>query len=47
MAELSTKADSLVNQLPMPAGVEIGVIAAEYDALISEDEAKRLAALSD
>ena len=37
VAELSTKADSLVNQLPMPAGVEIGVIAAEYDALISEE----------
>lgn len=37
VAELSTAADSLVNRLPMPLGVEIGVIAAEYDALVSEE----------
>jgi hypothetical protein len=37
VAELSTADDSLVNSLPMPQGVEIGVIAAEYDALISEE----------
>ena len=36
VAELSTAADSLVNSLPTPEGVQIGVIAAEYDALISE-----------
>jgi pimeloyl-ACP methyl ester carboxylesterase len=36
VAELSTADDSLVNSLPMPAGVEIGVIAAEYDALVTE-----------
>lgn len=37
VAELSTKPDSLVNRLPMPAGIEIGVIAADYDALVSEE----------
>ena len=36
VAELSTAADSLVNTLPMPSGVEIGVIAAAHDALVSE-----------
>jgi pimeloyl-ACP methyl ester carboxylesterase len=36
VAELSTAADSLVNSLPMPTGLEIGVIAAEHDALVSE-----------
>jgi pimeloyl-ACP methyl ester carboxylesterase len=36
VVELSTAADSLVNRLPMPSGVEIGVIAAEHDALVSE-----------
>ena len=35
VAELSTAADSLVNRLPMPAGIDIGVIAAEHDALVS------------
>lgn len=37
VAEMSTAADSLVNQLPMPAGVEVGVIAAEHDALVTEE----------
>ena len=37
VAELSTAVDSLVNLLPMPQDVEIGVIAAEYDALVTED----------
>jgi pimeloyl-ACP methyl ester carboxylesterase len=37
VAELSTAPDSLVNTLPMPAGVDIGVIAAQYDALVSEE----------
>ncbi len=37
VAELSTAEDSLVNSLPMPEGVEIGVIGAEYDALVSEE----------
>lgn len=36
IAELSTAGDSLVNSLAMPAGVEIGVIAAEWDALVKE-----------
>ena len=36
IAELSTADDSLVNSLPMPEGVGIGVIAAEYDALVTE-----------
>ncbi|MEI6241202.1 MAG: hypothetical protein WCR51_12500 [Planctomycetia bacterium] len=34
--ELSTAADSLVNSLPVPQDVEIGVIAAEWDALVAE-----------
>ncbi len=37
VAELSTQPDSLVNRLPTPAGVEIGAIAAAYDALVSEE----------
>jgi triacylglycerol esterase/lipase EstA (alpha/beta hydrolase family) len=37
VAELSTAEDSLVNSLPMPEGVEIGVIAAQYDALVAEE----------
>jgi triacylglycerol lipase len=37
VAELSTAADSLVNRLPMPPDVEVGVIAAEHDALVSEE----------
>ena len=36
VVELSTAADSLVNNLPMPPDLELGVIAAEYDALVSE-----------
>lgn len=36
VAELSTASNSLVNNLPMPADLELGVIAAEYDALVSE-----------
>ncbi|MFM8953277.1 MAG: esterase/lipase family protein [Planctomycetaceae bacterium] len=34
---LSTAADSLVNLLPTPEGLDIGVIAAQYDALVSEE----------
>ena len=34
--ELSTAPDSLVNQLPTPPGLDLGVIAAKYDALVSE-----------
>lgn len=37
VAELTTDAESLVNRLPFPAGVEIGAIAAKYDALVSEE----------
>jgi pimeloyl-ACP methyl ester carboxylesterase len=37
VAELSTAENSLVNSLPTPSGVEIGVIAAEYDALITAE----------
>ncbi len=37
VAELSTAADSLVNRLPMPLDIEVGVIAAEHDALVSEE----------
>jgi pimeloyl-ACP methyl ester carboxylesterase len=37
VAELSTASDSLVNSLPMPAGIELGVIAAEWDALVSDE----------
>jgi pimeloyl-ACP methyl ester carboxylesterase len=37
VAELSTAEDSLVNSLPTPTGVEIGVVAAEYDALITPE----------
>lgn len=37
VAELSTAPDSLVNRLPVPAGVDIGAIAAKYDALVSEE----------
>lgn len=36
VAELSTADDSLVNSLPMPGDVEIGVIAAQWDALVAE-----------
>jgi pimeloyl-ACP methyl ester carboxylesterase len=34
--ELSTADDSLVNTLPMPPDLDLGVIAAEHDALVSE-----------
>ena len=37
VTELSTAADSLVNLLPTPQGLDIGVIAAQYDALVSEE----------
>jgi pimeloyl-ACP methyl ester carboxylesterase len=40
VAELSTAPDSLVNSLPMPDGVEIGVIAAAHDALVSEESTR-------
>lgn len=40
VAELSTSGTSLVNSLPMPEGVDIGVIAAEYDALIDADSTR-------
>ena len=36
VVELSTAPDSLVNLLPMPPDLDLGVIAAEYDALVSE-----------
>lgn len=36
VAELSTAPGSLVQSLPTPDGVEIGVIAAAYDALVAE-----------
>jgi len=34
--ELSTEPGSLVNTLPMPPGLDLAVIAAQYDALVSE-----------
>ena len=37
VAELSTAADSLVNSLPTPDDVDIGVIAAAHDALVSAE----------
>jgi pimeloyl-ACP methyl ester carboxylesterase len=37
VAELSTASDSMVNSLPTPADVEIGVIAAAHDALVSSE----------
>lgn len=40
VAELSTDADSLVNLLPTPQGVDIGVIAARYDALVTEESTR-------
>jgi pimeloyl-ACP methyl ester carboxylesterase len=36
VAELSTASDSLVNLLPMPADIDLGVIAARWDALVSD-----------
>lgn len=40
VAELSTASDSLVNLLPTPQGVDIGVIAARYDALVTEESTR-------
>ena len=40
VAELSTAPDSLVNSLPTPEGVEIGVIAAAHDALVTEESTR-------
>ena len=40
VAELSTAPDSLVNSLPTPEGVEIGVIAAAHDALVSAESTR-------
>ena len=40
VAELSTTPDSLVNELPMPPDLDLGVIAADYDALISEESTR-------
>ena len=37
VAELSTAPDSLVNLLGMPEGVEVGVIAAAHDALVTAE----------
>lgn len=37
VAELSTASDSLVNSLPTPQGIDIGVIAAKHDALVAEE----------
>jgi hypothetical protein len=37
VVELSTADDSLVNSLPMPQGIDIGVIAAKHDALVAEE----------
>lgn len=34
IVELSTAEDSFVNRLPTPQGIQIGVIAAEWDALV-------------
>jgi pimeloyl-ACP methyl ester carboxylesterase len=38
--ELSTSSDSLVNSLPIPQDVEIGVIAAKHDALVAEESTR-------
>ncbi len=40
VAELSTAEDSLVNSLPTPQGVEIGVIAAGRDFLVSPESTR-------
>ena len=40
VAELSTAEDSLVNSLPMPQGIEIGVIAAGRDAIIAPESTR-------
>jgi alpha-beta hydrolase superfamily lysophospholipase len=36
VAELSTASNSLVNSLPMPKDIDLGVIAAQWDALVSD-----------
>ena len=40
VAELSTAGDSLVNSLPTPRGIDIGVIAAKHDALVAEESTR-------
>jgi len=40
VVELSTVPGSLVNTLPMPPDLDLGVIAAEYDALVSESSTR-------
>jgi pimeloyl-ACP methyl ester carboxylesterase len=40
VVELSTADDSLVNSLPMPQGIDIGVIAAKHDALVTEESTR-------
>jgi pimeloyl-ACP methyl ester carboxylesterase len=40
VAELSTAEDSLVNSLPTPRGIDIGVIAAKHDALVAEESTR-------
>jgi hypothetical protein len=37
VVELTTADDSLVNSLPTPQDIDIGVIAAKHDALVAED----------
>lgn len=40
VAELSTADNSLVNSLPTPQGIDIGVIAAKHDALVTEESTR-------
>lgn len=40
VAELTTDPDSLVNSLGMPAGVDVGVIAASRDALVAPESTR-------
>lgn len=40
VAELTTAPDSLVNSLSMPAGVDVGVIAASRDALVAPESTR-------
>jgi len=40
VAELSTDSGSLVNSLPTPQGIDIGVIAAKHDALVTEESTR-------
>jgi pimeloyl-ACP methyl ester carboxylesterase len=40
VAELSTADDSLVNSLPMPQGIDIGVIAAKHDAIVAAESTR-------